>query len=176
MDIIKFIKEKVLEAGSQTAVARKTGVSQGTIAKICNGDTNPELGTIYKISSAYGIPPSRFLGNTDAVPGQFEAPAFERMAPVVSLAQAGDNGYWVGPYPETHGMDRVPYPSSIKDPNAFAVRVTGNSMIPRYYAGEIVICDTTKEVMNNSAPSSCSWPTTASGATKRSTCRPRTLI
>jgi transcriptional regulator with XRE-family HTH domain len=58
MDIIKFIKEKVLEAGSQTAVARKTGVSQGTIAKICNGDTNPELGTIYKISSAYGIPPS----------------------------------------------------------------------------------------------------------------------
>ena len=58
---MNFIKEKVKEAGSQTGVARKTGVSQGTITKICNGDTNPELGTIYKIAQAYGLNPAVFL-------------------------------------------------------------------------------------------------------------------
>lgn len=55
MKIIDFLNKKVLEAGTQTAVSRKTGVSQGTITKILNGDTNPELATIAKIAAAYGI-------------------------------------------------------------------------------------------------------------------------
>ena len=56
-----FIIKKVEEAGSQTVVARKTGVSQGTSAKICNGDTTPELGTIHKIAKAYNLPLGYFL-------------------------------------------------------------------------------------------------------------------
>jgi len=60
MKAIEFIKKKVIDAGSQTAVARKTGVSQGTIAKIISGDSKPELGTIKKIADAYGLPLSFF--------------------------------------------------------------------------------------------------------------------
>lgn len=61
MKIKEFIEMKVKESGTQTAVSRKTGVSQGTIAKICSGDTNPEIGTIYKIAAAYGINPATFI-------------------------------------------------------------------------------------------------------------------
>lgn len=56
MDIVDFVKQKVAEEGTQTAVARRTGVSQSTITKICSGDTKPELETVYKISSAYNLP------------------------------------------------------------------------------------------------------------------------
>ena len=60
MKILDFLKNKVAEAGTQTAVARKTGVSQGTITKIINEDTKPELSTIRKIAEAYGIPLTEF--------------------------------------------------------------------------------------------------------------------
>lgn len=55
MKIIDFLKEKVAEVGTQSAVARKTGVSHGTINKILSGDTRPELDTIRKIAAAYCI-------------------------------------------------------------------------------------------------------------------------
>jgi transcriptional regulator with XRE-family HTH domain len=60
MKIIEFIKTKVQEEGSQTAVSRKTGVSQGTIAKILNGDTTPELETLKKIAAGYKVPLALF--------------------------------------------------------------------------------------------------------------------
>ena len=55
MNVRDFIESKVAECGSQTSVSRKTGVSQGTIAKICSGDTTASIETIMKIASAYGI-------------------------------------------------------------------------------------------------------------------------
>lgn len=60
MKIIDFLKEKVTEVGTQSAVARKTGVSHGTINKILSGDTKPELDTIRKIASAYCVDLSAF--------------------------------------------------------------------------------------------------------------------
>ena len=61
MDVCEFIRKKVAETGSQTAIARKTGISQGTIAKICAGDTTPGMETISKIATAYGLPMSYFI-------------------------------------------------------------------------------------------------------------------
>lgn len=61
MELREFIKIKVEETGSQTAVSRKTGVSQGTINKIVHGDTVAELGTVQKIATAYGLPLEYFV-------------------------------------------------------------------------------------------------------------------
>jgi transcriptional regulator with XRE-family HTH domain len=58
-----FITKQVGILGSQTAVARKTGVSQGTINKIVHGDTQSDIGTIIKIARAYNIPLSEFLSD-----------------------------------------------------------------------------------------------------------------
>jgi transcriptional regulator with XRE-family HTH domain len=56
MKLVEFLKTKVQEEGTLTAVSRKTGVSQGTISKILSGDTKPELPTIQKICKAYNVP------------------------------------------------------------------------------------------------------------------------
>jgi transcriptional regulator with XRE-family HTH domain len=61
MRIISFLENKIAEAGSQTAVSRKTGVSQGTLSKIILGDTKPTLETIQKIATAYNLPVSTFI-------------------------------------------------------------------------------------------------------------------
>ena len=72
-----------------------------------------------------------------------------RTIPVISYAQAGDSGFWEDAYPVGEGMERIDCPAQITDPNAFAFRVEGTSMVPRYYQGETVIVDTSKEVINN---------------------------
>ena len=45
-------------------------------------------------------------------------------------------------------MERIPCPNNVTDPNAFAVKIEGDSMYPRYMQGEIVVVDTTKTVIN----------------------------
>lgn len=142
MNIINFTKEKVAEAGSQTAVARKTGVSQGTITKICNGDTTPELGTIYKIAAAYGIPLSYFVSdkpepygcNTDT-PDQ----RVIRRFPVISQVSAGaGTGFCWG----CKAIDYIDGPVDLNDQDAFAMKVKGDSMAPKYTEGMYVYATT----------------------------------
>ena len=63
-----------------------------------------------------------------------------RQIPVVGEVKGGDDGYLEElEYPVGHGEGYVLYPSS--DPNAYAVRVRGDSMHPRYRAGEFVIVE-----------------------------------
>jgi phage repressor protein C with HTH and peptisase S24 domain len=71
-----------------------------------------------------------------------------RKIPVISMAQAGDNGFWEDAYEPGRGMEMIDCPSQIHDPKAIAFKIDGDSMSPRYYPGENVIIDTTKEVMN----------------------------
>lgn len=152
MDIIKFIKEKVAEAGSQTTISRKTGVSQGTIAKICNGDTNPELGTINKVASAYGLPLSYFLGENKGpvfgigIDDITNKPVSRRRFPIISNVNggAGTGVYWVN---ETQ-CDYISGPDDLTDPAAFAMRVVGESMAPKYTEGMIVYASPAAEIIN----------------------------
>jgi len=67
MRVIEFIKQKVAECGSQSAVSRKIGVSQPTINRYCMGDAEPNIDTIYKIAAAYGINPASFLQDTPII-------------------------------------------------------------------------------------------------------------
>jgi phage repressor protein C with HTH and peptisase S24 domain len=72
-----------------------------------------------------------------------------RRIPVISMAQAGDNGFWEDAYEIGQGMEQIECPAQITDPKAIAFRIEGASMEPRYFPGENVVIDTTKEVMNN---------------------------
>lgn len=63
-----------------------------------------------------------------------------RKIPVVGEVKGGDDGYLEElEYPVGHGEGFVLYPTN--DPNAYAVRVRGDSMHPRYRAGEFVIVE-----------------------------------
>lgn len=60
--------------------------------------------------------------------------------PLVGEVKAGPDGYLEElQYPVGHGEGTVEYPTS--DPNAYALRVRGDSMHPRYRAGEFVIVE-----------------------------------
>lgn len=60
--------------------------------------------------------------------------------PVVGEVRGGDDGFLEEfEYPVGHGEGYVLHPTT--DPNAYAVRVRGDSMHPRYRAGEFVIVE-----------------------------------
>lgn len=62
------------------------------------------------------------------------------LLPLVGEVKGGADGYLEElQYPVGHGEGVVEYPTS--DPNAYALRVRGDSMHPRYRAGEFVIVE-----------------------------------
>jgi phage repressor protein C with HTH and peptisase S24 domain len=59
--------------------------------------------------------------------------------PVLGYAQAGAEGYFDDAgYPAGSGWDEVVFPD-VRDPHAYALEVTGDSMMPVYRDGDIII-------------------------------------
>lgn len=83
----------------------------------------------------------RTSSNAAYVPSNVaDAPALAptRRIPVVGHVKAGPDGYLEEmQYPVGHGEGYVDY--WVKDPEAYAVRVKGDSMHPRYRAGEFIV-------------------------------------
>lgn len=67
-----------------------------------------------------------------------------RAAPVVGTAQMGADGYWYEcDYPVGHGDGYIDVPT--KDPNAYSLRVRGQSMAPAIRDGWLVVCEPGRE-------------------------------
>jgi len=80
------------------------------------------------------------------------APVKMRLIPVVSRVAAGDPaGFTDGEYPVGFAEEFVPAPADIDDSNAFALRVHGDSMSPRFRDGDIVICSPARAPENGDA-------------------------
>lgn len=63
-----------------------------------------------------------------------------RSLPIVGEVQGGDDGFLLElQYPVGHGEGYIEWPT--RDPQAYALRVRGDSMHPRYRAGEFVIVE-----------------------------------
>lgn len=61
--------------------------------------------------------------------------------PLIGLAQAGTGGFFDdGGFPVGQGWEQITPPTSISD-TAYALEVTGESMLPLYRAGDIIIVD-----------------------------------
>ena len=59
--------------------------------------------------------------------------------PVIGFAQAGDQGFFDDAgFPAGAGWDEVAFPE-IGDPSAYALEITGESMVPVYRDGDIII-------------------------------------
>jgi phage repressor protein C with HTH and peptisase S24 domain len=77
---------------------------------------------------------------TDAQSNVEDAPVLKenRLVPVVGEVKGGDDGFLEElQYPVGHGEGCVDYPTS--DTAAYALRVRGDSMHPRYRAGEFIV-------------------------------------
>ncbi|MBV5338136.1 MAG: helix-turn-helix transcriptional regulator [Deltaproteobacteria bacterium] len=125
------------------------------------GETDDESVKISvgSLASRLGVDPKEVMARLNAIissetpdtasfTGYVSSAHQTRKIPVVSIAQAGANGFWEDAYELGSGMEMIDCPPQITDPAAIAFKVEGDSMIPRYYPGETVIIDTTKDVMN----------------------------
>jgi phage repressor protein C with HTH and peptisase S24 domain len=89
---------------------------------------------------------SKILAATDATLAEFvdyvaagSDEAFVHRIPLVGLAQAGASGFFDDAgFPAGSGWDQIGFPD-IRDPHAFALEISGNSMEPVYREGDIVV-------------------------------------
>jgi len=145
---------KLLGDRNRTAFAREFGVPGGgsMIAQHTSGHRPISLTAATAYANGLGVPLAeispRLAKVVDSIrpagapePSNVtEAPALgpSRMVPVVGHVKGGVDGYLEEMnFPVGHGEGFVEYWT--KDPQAYALRVKGDSMHPRYRAGEFII-------------------------------------
>lgn len=164
------------EGSSPTEIARKTGLVQSSVQRIVKRSTkSPKDDVVKPLADYFGITPDQLRGyqplpdkwltmrgaNEKSAHGeQVDAPALSHasnvegipaaikdgMVPVVGMAQLGSNGYFEAlDYPVGHGDGYVRIFSD--DPNAYALKVIGDSMEPRIRSGEFVLIEPNKTFM-----------------------------
>ncbi len=132
-----------------TELAKRTGIPQPTLHRILAGDVKePKLLNIRQISGYFGVAVADLLEKDFTNPSQQTESNVEgdpicitfKKVPVVGTAQLGRNGYWCDlEYPVGEGDGFIRWPT--KDPNAYALRCTGTSMLPRIKSGEFVVVE-----------------------------------
>jgi phage repressor protein C with HTH and peptisase S24 domain len=69
--------------------------------------------------------------------------------PLLGFAQAGTGGYFDdGGFPVRTGWDEVAFPG-VTDENAYALKISGNSMLPAYRDGDLIIVSPAAPVRRN---------------------------
>jgi phage repressor protein C with HTH and peptisase S24 domain len=138
------------------AIAQRNGLSASGLAKRAGLDSTsfnkskrvsqdgrqrwPTTESVAKVLAATNTPMEQFTALMSGSPGA------ERRIPLIGLVQAGSGGYFDDAgFPVGGGWDEITFPG-VKDENAYAVEITGDSMEPVYRDGDIII------VSPNSAP------------------------
>ncbi|MDE2362280.1 MAG: helix-turn-helix transcriptional regulator [Hyphomicrobiales bacterium] len=122
-----------------SGLARKAGLDPTTFNKSKRKSPDgrlrwPSTESIAKILDATGASVDLFMSLLG--PG---APAHRKPLPLIGLAQAGDGGYFDdGGFPVGSGWDEIEFPA-VGDPNAYALEISGDSMVPAYRDGDRVI-------------------------------------
>lgn len=135
---------------SQQSLAHACGwESQSRIGNYERGIREPNLADIEKMASALKITLGELLpGSTPAeappsVNITFARRALEGAVPVVGYAQLGTDGYFEAlDFPTGHGDGYLNIHSD--DPDAYGLKVTGDSMHPRIKNGEYVLVEPSK--------------------------------
>ena len=136
----KTAKEKGLNLSK---LAEKIGYSRAAATRWRKGGklSSEALVTIAKI---LGVTPE-WLETGKEQPGlvREEPSAYiiqAKEVPLIDMVAAGDWSECVDPYPVGHGVETRLCPVRHGD-NTFAVRINGESMMPRFRHGEIIFCD-----------------------------------
>lgn len=121
-----------------SGLARRAGLDPTTFNKSKRVSPDgrlrwPSTESIAKILDATGASIDLFMSMIGS-----GAPA-RRSLPLIGLAQAGDGGFFDdGGFPVGGGWDEIDFPS-VADPNAYALEISGDSMLPAYRDGDLVI-------------------------------------
>ncbi|BBL25002.1 MULTISPECIES: LexA family protein [Comamonas] len=134
MDIKDWIKAARSHKGwTQQQLGEAVGRTKANVGHWETGKHEPKLDLIEAISRETGFPPPALGGVESNVEPALELKK-SRMVPVTGSVKGGDDGYLVqDPVPDGF----VEYWTG--DPQAYALRIKGDSMHPRYRAGEFVV-------------------------------------
>jgi phage repressor protein C with HTH and peptisase S24 domain len=130
---------------SASALAKRAGLDPTTFnrSKRVAADGRPRwpsTESIAKILHATGASLESFL---DLVSG---SPKPNRAVPLIGMAQAGAGGFFTDAgFPVGEGWDEVNLPA-VDDEHAYALEISGDSMLPLYRAGDIVVVSPSAEV------------------------------
>lgn len=164
MTLAQTIKQARLTIGlSKAELARRAGVSYAYVAQIERGERliSPDMMTpkLAKILEVLNIDPRevipkrqlRVVGVTWKVKGPTLPEGLEpvRLIPVLGKTAAGDpQDFTNSDYPPGFADDYIPCPIDVKDPDAFALRLKGDSMVPRFPDRTIVVCAPSLQLEN----------------------------
>lgn len=133
---------------SPSGLARKSGLDATTFnpsKRIADDGKKrwPSTESVSKVLAATGASLDEFVSLI--VPKAKQAPP-ARAVPLLGLAQAGAEGYFDDAgFPVGSGWEHVRLPT-IDEDHAFALEVSGNSMLPLYRAGDILVLSPTAQV------------------------------
>ena len=140
-DIWKAIDRLAAKHGlSASGLARRAGLDPTTFNKSKRVGPDgrlrwPSTESVSKILDATGEPLGGFL----ALIGERVRRGLARKLPLLGYAQAGAEGYFDDAgYPTGSGWDEIEFPEAV-DPDAYALKVTGDSMEPVYRKGDVLI-------------------------------------
>ena len=123
---------------SPSGLARKAGLDATTFNKSKRQTTDgrqrwPSTESIAKILEATGAGLDEFMSALTA------RESAKRTIPLIGMAQAGAGGFFDdGGFPTGAGWDEVAFPE-MPDPNAYALEISGDSMLPLYRDGDVII-------------------------------------
>lgn len=122
---------------SQEQMAEWLGVTQGAVGHWLNGKREPKLETINQLLGLLSLPQLSMaaFGATALEAGPPLSRPFQRTK-IVGTAQLGPDGYWDALAAADGWLD-VP----TTDPDAYSLRVKGESMAPAIRSGWVVWCE-----------------------------------
>jgi phage repressor protein C with HTH and peptisase S24 domain len=144
----QIIREELSRTGiSQAELARAVGISEASVSAWLSGATKTlKAENAEKAARKLGISTRYLLTGKQEVresPGDYRPgpPVGDyEAAPVVGIAQLGPDGFWSDfDHPVGHGDGYVDVPT--RDPNAYALRVKGDSMAPAIRNGWLVVIE-----------------------------------
>lgn len=139
---------------NQKKLSTRSGVSQPMISSIITGKKKPGYDTQQALIKALGVTHEEFFASTlgdktsvDQVRLPVPGDPYSKPIPVISWVAAGKLAEAVDCWPEGFSGEGDPvFARREVSWRAFALRVVGDSMEPRYLAGDIIVIDPDIEV------------------------------
>lgn len=121
-------------------LAKKAKIGVRTIYNYLGGKSSPTSTKLQKLAMALDVSISWLVGDPET-PGRMELNDRTRRIPVVSFARAGEGANFDD---LANHLDETVQTDS-RDPNAFAMIVEGESMIPAFMPGDRVVIEPNSE-------------------------------
>lgn len=140
-----------------SGLAKKAGLDSTTFNKskriALDGRARwPSTESLSKVIDATGVSVSEFMSMIDssgalATDTIAAASASNAGVPLLGFAQAGAGGFFDDAgYPTGEGWELVPFPGAEPSDGVYALEITGDSMLPLYRDGDVIIVSPTASV------------------------------